>query len=216
VVDGSGEYFPREACWLCDRAKHPCVAVCQRNVRTGRANGGQQLHFLNPQNREIHSSTKAIGEGVDVKGWHSLALIPDSIHPKTGRRYEWENHFDRVELPEPWAELIESTWLRKHPKKPETVSKENVSASAVAIVPELTHHEARHFGFRTLLSGQRTNGLLPPIAVTITLNPIFNDSVIIGGVFRPTLDYWLFAGTAHGEDFQSLIERELNRCCRHR
>jgi hypothetical protein len=130
------------------------------SVRTGRANGGQQLHFLNPQNREIHSSTKAIGEGVDVKGWHSLALIPDSIHPKTGRRYEWENHFDRVELPEPWAELIESTWLRKHPKKPETVSKENVSASAVAIVPELTHHEARHFGFRTLLSGQRTNGLL--------------------------------------------------------
>jgi hypothetical protein len=130
------------------------------SVRTGRADGGQQLHFLNPQNREIHSSTKAIGEGVDVKGWHSLALIPDSIHPKTGRRYEWENHFDRVELPEPWAELIESTWLRKHPKKHETVSKENVSASAVAIVPELTHHDARHLGFRTLLPGYRTNGLL--------------------------------------------------------
>jgi hypothetical protein len=130
------------------------------SVRTGRAEGGQQLHFLNPKNREIHSSTKAIGNGVDVKAYRSLAIIPDSIHPTTGRRYEWENRFDRAELPEPWAELLESTWLRKHPKKTETVHKKIASASVAAIVPELTHYDRLKFGFRALLPGERHDGLL--------------------------------------------------------
>jgi hypothetical protein len=83
------------------------------SVMTGRLDGGQQLYYRWPKGRELHSSQGAIAEGIDVKAWHSFAVIPDSLH-KSGRRYEWENDLNRAVMPEWFVNLVEQNWIQRH------------------------------------------------------------------------------------------------------
>jgi hypothetical protein len=122
---------------------------------TGRADGGQQLHWLWPAGRDLHNSTGKISSGIDIRAKHGVAVIPDSVHPKTGKQYLWEDPRNRVALPESWVELIEHDWQQRHaPRKP---GQDN------HIEPDTqTGHDAspRHYPFRALLPNHRTNGLL--------------------------------------------------------
>jgi hypothetical protein len=63
-------------------------------VRTG--SGGRHLYFRMPPDRPIgqmngvrNPDTGRTESGVDVRGTKGYVVAPPSIHPKTGKRYEW-------------------------------------------------------------------------------------------------------------------------------
>lgn len=63
-------------------------------VRSGREDGGRTggLHryFLSPEGSELHSKSGLHGiKGLDFKGWRSFIVAAGSVHPVTGRRYEY-------------------------------------------------------------------------------------------------------------------------------
>jgi putative DNA primase/helicase len=126
------------------------------SVRTGRDGGGRQLHYRWPAGRDLHSSAGKIAPAIDIRAWHSLAIIPDSIHPTTLRRYEWENSGDRATLPEWFVHLIEQQWIQTHAPRNVVRGRDNVDPG-VSIEP---CGGPRRHGFRALLPGDRTNGLL--------------------------------------------------------
>ncbi len=137
-------------------AKHDKLPVTL-SVRTGRDGGGRQLHYRWPVGRDLHSSAGKIAPAIDIRAWHSLAIIPDSIHPTTLRRYEWENTGDRATLPEWFVQLIEQQWLQTSaPRNVVERARDNLEPS-VGIAPR---GDPRRYGFRALLPGHRTNGLL--------------------------------------------------------
>jgi len=122
------------------------------SVKTGRLDGGQQLYYRWPKGRELHSSQGAIAAGIDVKAWHSFAVIPDSLH-KSGRRYEWENDLDRADMPEWFVGLIGQNWIQRHERK------------SMQALPRPQPQPAdgellRKYGTRVLLPGHRHEGLL--------------------------------------------------------
>lgn len=56
-------------------------------VRTG--GGGLQLYFRIPQGVTIKNSVKRVHPMVDVRGEGGQVVLPGSIHPDTGRMYDW-------------------------------------------------------------------------------------------------------------------------------
>lgn len=57
-------------------------------VRSGR--GGLHRYFIGPAGAEIHSKQGLHGiHGLDVKAWHSYIVAAGSIHPQTGKQYEY-------------------------------------------------------------------------------------------------------------------------------
>lgn len=127
-------------------------------VRTGRTDGGHQYHYRYPLGRFLRNSTGKIGLGIDVKAMNGVAVIPDSIHPKTGIVYSWEDARDRATLPDSWADLIEQDWQTRHAppqNKNRSVERGNdlVEDSAVA------DHDVHHHGLRLLFPGCRNDGL---------------------------------------------------------
>jgi hypothetical protein len=69
-------------------------------VRTGRREGGHQLYYRHPEGVTLHSTTGVIAAGVDIKGWHSLGILPPSVHP-SGRPYQWVTPIDHPILQAP-------------------------------------------------------------------------------------------------------------------
>ena len=127
-------------------------------VRTGRMDGGQQYHYRYPAGRVLHNSTGRIGPGIDIKANNNPAIIPDSIHPKTGILYSWENPRDRAMLPDSWADLMDQDWESRHAPPCNVIERDN-DADVLAADVQLDH-QPRHYGFRALLPKHRTNGLL--------------------------------------------------------
>ena len=56
-------------------------------VRTG--GGGLQLYFRIPPGVTIKNSVKRVHPMVDVRGEGGQVVLPGSIHPDTGRMYDW-------------------------------------------------------------------------------------------------------------------------------
>lgn len=61
-------------------------------VRTG--GGGAHYYFTVPW--PVRNSAGKLGPGLDVRGDGGYVIAPPSIHPDTGRAYEWDNHPDDV------------------------------------------------------------------------------------------------------------------------
>ncbi|MFZ0418420.1 MAG: bifunctional DNA primase/polymerase [Candidatus Sulfotelmatobacter sp.] len=127
-------------------------------VRTGRADVGHQLHYRYPCGRDLHNSAGKIAPGIDVRGNNGVAIIPDSIHPKTGIVYSWEDVCDRATLPDSWADLIEQDWQTRHAPSHKVIE----PGQDNHIEPAQADHDAnpRNYPFRVLLPRHRTNGLL--------------------------------------------------------
>jgi len=71
--------------------------------------GGVHNYFKYPAGVKISNSQGAIGNWVDVRGDGGYVVAPPSIHPETGRPYEWEIscELDEIaELPPAWIELL--------------------------------------------------------------------------------------------------------------
>lgn len=66
-------------------------AVCKQ--RTG--GGGIQYFFRNVEKRPIRNSTNA-DIAVDIRGYGGYVLLPPSVHPVTGRKYELINSLDHL------------------------------------------------------------------------------------------------------------------------
>lgn len=122
------------------------------SVKTGRPDGGQQLYYHWPHGRELHSSQSKIADGIDVKAWHSFAVIPDSLH-KSGRHYEWENSLDRAPMPEWFVNIVEQNWFQSHERKAKQAAPRQKTQRADA---ELL----RKCRTRALLPTQRHPGLM--------------------------------------------------------
>ncbi len=99
VLDADGEKGKANIeQWI---AEHGDAWTRTRTVRT--PTGGRHLWFHYPLNMMVHCSVKRIATGIDIRGWHGLALIPGSIH-RNGGIYEWDS--------EPDAEVLDAPeWL---------------------------------------------------------------------------------------------------------
>lgn len=85
-------------------------------VRTG--GGGLHRYFRCRDMAEIHSRSGAHGiDGLDVKGWRSYVVAPGSIHPETGRCYEYASGKALGEIHE--LPLFDAAWVRE--ARPEQV-----------------------------------------------------------------------------------------------
>lgn len=73
--------------------------------------GGLHFFFRHPD-FVVHSSTASLGRGIDIKGFGSYAVMAPSVHPDTGKTYDWKNDRDPVDAPS-W--LLE--WLRQAPQR---------------------------------------------------------------------------------------------------
>lgn len=70
-------------------------------VLTG--SGGRHLYFHYPEGSGItigEGTKSGLGVGLDFRGNGGYVVAPPSIHPETGRRYEWEASWDPFEDPE--------------------------------------------------------------------------------------------------------------------
>lgn len=84
--------------------------------RTGGRHGGQHLFFRAPD-IPLSGRTRIGGTGIDIRHGNQYVIVPGSIHPETGRPYEWINplierhngHWCPVELPQLPASWID--WL---------------------------------------------------------------------------------------------------------
>jgi hypothetical protein len=129
------------------------------SVRTGRADGGQQRHFLWPADRDLHSSAGKIAPGIDIRAKNGVAIIPDSIHPKTGILYAWENERERVMLPDSWVHVIDQDWQQRHAPKTKR-DNHHFEPDAGAAPHGDQDANPRRYGFRALLPNHRTDGLV--------------------------------------------------------
>ncbi|RKT24446.1 P4 family phage/plasmid primase-like protein [Paraburkholderia sp. RAU2J] len=71
-------------------------------VETMTGGGGRHLFFLAPEGVKL---SKALGKGVDLQSGNKYVILPPSVHPTTGKRYEWakgrdvSNRYALDELP---------------------------------------------------------------------------------------------------------------------
>lgn len=80
-------------------------------VLTG--SGGRHLYFKCPSGHEVRNSTSEIAEWIDIRGVGGYIVCPPSIHPDTGRTYEWECGYEPGEIPiadipDAWLKAIET------------------------------------------------------------------------------------------------------------
>ena len=74
--------------------------------------GGLHYYFKYPVGHEISISASQLGEDLDIRANGGYVVAPPSVHPDTGRVYEWECGSDPAEtplaeLPEKWVERLE-------------------------------------------------------------------------------------------------------------
>jgi hypothetical protein len=78
--------------------------------------GGGSLHwyYRNPPRKEIRNRQGLRGiHGLDVRGHGGFIVLPPSLHPETGNRYEWLTGFEQPEgLPR-----FSPTWIYKRTRK---------------------------------------------------------------------------------------------------
>jgi len=60
--------------------------------------GGGGMHFYFAATWPVRNSAGKLGPGLDVRGDGGYVIAPPTVHPDTGRRYEWDNPPADVEL----------------------------------------------------------------------------------------------------------------------
>ena len=76
--------------------------------------GGLHYYFRYPEGHDIRNSTSQLAQDIDIRAQGGYVVAPPSVHPETGRVYEWECGSDPEETP--LAELPER-WLQRLEKK---------------------------------------------------------------------------------------------------
>jgi bifunctional DNA primase/polymerase-like protein len=97
-------------------AQHDCEwtnTLCQR---TG--GGGTQLFFKMPAGVLITNSSGKIAPGVDIKGEGGYVVVAPSIHPDTGKPYEFLSDLDQQILAAPDWPLAKSMTARSKGNTP--------------------------------------------------------------------------------------------------
>ncbi len=62
----------------------------ESSVEVVSGRGGKHRYFRSPDGGAIRCKNGVLGiKGIDLKGIHGLIVLPGSIHPETGRRYEY-------------------------------------------------------------------------------------------------------------------------------
>lgn len=80
---------------------------------TGGTDNGWRILLAHPRR-----PVRDLGPGVEVKTGRRQIVVPPSVHPDTGRRYEWDVHPDEVPLapvPERWLAAMKAA-----PPRPQT------------------------------------------------------------------------------------------------
>lgn len=121
-------------------------------VRTG--SGKKHFYFKHPGER-IRNSVKGIAPLVDVRGDGGVAAYVGSIHPDTGKAYEWvegrsPSEIELAELPAHVLELIRKKGRAKGGDKKPKSKRDRQAKAALARVEELV---------RTAPEGQRNDTL---------------------------------------------------------
>jgi predicted P-loop ATPase len=113
-------------------------------LRVRTPSGGTHYYFLYPPNLKITNSTSAIAPGIDIRGWHGLAVAPPSVRLATGAPYTWD-----VPTGVDWWDVVVAPcplWLRSLILKAKAGRSGKVKAfrnlKAGEIVPEGSRHEA--------------------------------------------------------------------------
>lgn len=124
--------------------------------------GGGGEHFYFTSRARIRNSAGKLGHGVDVRGDGGYVVAPPSVHPETGRPYEWDNHPDDT----PLAELPK--WLDRLLAEPS-----NGRARAASDWRDLARNGATE-GARNNLTARLAGHLLargvdPSVALELTL-----------------------------------------------
>lgn len=73
-----------------------------RSVKTG----GGGMHYYFAARVRVPNSAGRLGPGLDVRGEGGYVVAPPSVHPETGRAYEWDNAPGAVE-----SQMLPA-WLR--------------------------------------------------------------------------------------------------------
>jgi len=61
--------------------------------------GGTHLYYVHPNDGPpIHNSVESIAPGIDIRATQGYCVAPPSIHPDTGRRYEWDGESHPLEI----------------------------------------------------------------------------------------------------------------------
>jgi len=76
--------------------------------------GGLHYYFRYPEGHDIRNSASQLAQDIDIRAQGGYVVAPPSVHPDTGRLYEWECGSDPDETP--LAELPER-WLQRLEKK---------------------------------------------------------------------------------------------------
>ena len=76
--------------------------------------GGLHYYFRYPEGHDIRNSASQLAQDIDIRAQGGYVVAPPSVHPDTGRLYEWECGSDPEETP--LAELPEK-WLQRLEKK---------------------------------------------------------------------------------------------------
>lgn len=104
--------------------------VVTQEVLTG--GGGLQLHFEIPTDVELKNTTKKLHPTVDTRGEGGQAVLPGSIHPDTGRPYEWVAGRGPGDVPlSPLPDSLLRRWLEAQRSTTDVVSTSDLEAVAI-------------------------------------------------------------------------------------
>lgn len=114
--------------------------------RTGGRDGGCRILLSHPGGLPVGT----LGPGVEVKRGRQQIVMPPSIHPETGRRYEWEIGLDEAQLaPLPGAWLERMCSDRDAPSQKAATGDRNdvlLAIYASVYIPALTGRHPDHRG----------------------------------------------------------------------
>lgn len=74
--------------------------------------GGLHYYFRYPDGHEIRNSASKLAQDIDIRAQGGYVVAPPSVHPDTGKLYEWEagsepSETPLAELPEKWLQRLE-------------------------------------------------------------------------------------------------------------
>jgi len=124
-------------------AEHGTIETLQ--VLTG--GGGIHFYFAYPEGKEIGNKANLL-PGVDIRGIGGYVVAPPSIHPDTGKAYEWEASYH----PEETQAAPMPEWLI------ELIEKPKGSSSPAAAIPEAIEEGGRNDTLFRMASGLRDKG----------------------------------------------------------
>lgn len=116
------------------------------SIYSGRGDGSVHLHYLRPFPK---TTSVRMPDGIDVLAGRRQVVMPPSIHPATGKPYEWGDDVPVARLPLEVAALIEPK-PRTRRRDDKTATGKDISGliSYVRSQPKGKRHDAYHWALR--------------------------------------------------------------------